>query len=74
MSELKPVTYHSECDCGAVAEGIGLYCEEDGTLYGNECTKCGEEFTVLGWFERCYWCDFYHVFFTSENEKCEAVS
>lgn len=53
-------TYYSECDCGAIVEGTGQYDPQDGTLYGNDCAACGEEFTVSGWFDQCEDCLEYH--------------
>ena len=47
---MKEITYYSECDCGAVVEGVGQV-DEAGTLYGQECATCGEEFTVHGWLD-----------------------
>ena len=46
---LMPTTaYYSECECGQIFEGEGDYDREDGTLYGNDCDSCGEEFIVSG--------------------------
>jgi hypothetical protein len=54
-------TFYSECDCGQTLEGSGEYDPADGTLYAEDkCPKCGEEFTVLGWFEKCDYCDEFH--------------
>jgi len=54
------VSYYSECDCGQILEGEGEYDKADGTLYGNDCDKCGEEFVVQGWFDECEDCQEYH--------------
>jgi hypothetical protein len=43
-----------------VLEGEGQYDPTDGTLYGNDCDKCGEEFTVQGWFDKCDLCEEHH--------------
>jgi hypothetical protein len=51
--EMKTTTYYSECDCGQIVEGVGEYHPDEGTLYGQDCPACGEEFTVSGWFWRC---------------------
>jgi hypothetical protein len=58
---LLSTSYYSECECGQVLEGEGEYDPADGTLYGNDCESCGEEFTVLGWFDECDECDAYHA-------------
>lgn len=58
--KMKLTSYYSECECGNTLEGEGQYDPMDGTLYANDCDACGEEFTVLGWFERCEGCDEYH--------------
>lgn len=46
---MKETSYYSQCECGQIVEGVGQLDEVDGTLYGNECEGCGEEFTVQGW-------------------------
>ena len=49
---MKAMSYYSTCEsCDTVLEGIGKYDEDSNTLYGNSCTKCGEEFTVSGWID-----------------------
>lgn len=57
---MKEITYYSECDCGQIVEGVGQLDEVDGTLYGNECKSCGEEFAVQGWAEKCEECEEFH--------------
>jgi len=64
--QLPTTSYYSECECGQILEGEGTYDREDGTLYGNDCDKCGEEFTVQGWFEQCDYCSEYH-----QEGECE---
>jgi hypothetical protein len=59
-SQLFTTSYYSECECGQVLEGEGEYDPADGTLYGVDCPACGDEFTVLGWFEECVYCDEFH--------------
>lgn len=63
---METTTYYSECDCGQVLEGEGTYDRKDGTLYGNDCDKCGEAFTAQGWFDECELCSEYHP----EGELC----
>ena len=63
---MEATTYASECDCGQVLEGEGDFDRADGTLYGNDCDSCGEEFTVQGWFEQCDTCEEYHP----DDELC----
>jgi hypothetical protein len=46
---MKETPYYSECECGHIVQGVGQLDEVDGTLYGNECNNCGEEFIVQGW-------------------------
>lgn len=46
---MKETTYYSQCECGTIVEGVGQLDEVDGTLYGEDCKECGEEFTVQGW-------------------------
>lgn len=60
------VTYYSECECGAIVEGVGEIDRGEGTLYGENCTACGEEFVVSGWFWPCDYCDECH-----EEGECE---
>ena len=48
---MEATTYYSQCECGAVVEGVGQLDTVDGTLYGENCAACGEEFTVQGWAE-----------------------
>lgn len=60
-SQLISTSYYSECECGQVLEGEGEYNPADGTLYGNDCESCGEEFTVLGWYEYCDYCEVHHA-------------
>lgn len=64
--ELKKTTYYSECECGHTLEGEGDYDPTDGTLYGQACEGCGQEFTVWNWFEQCEECEEYH----GEGEDC----
>lgn len=54
------VTYFSECACGQEVEGIGEIDREENTLYGEQCPKCLEEFTVMNWFDECEECTEYH--------------
>jgi hypothetical protein len=61
VTTLVSTSYYSECECGQVLEGEGEYDPNDGTLYGNDCESCGEEFTVLGWFDECDECEEYHA-------------
>jgi len=63
---METTSYASECECGQVLEGEGTYDREDGTLYGKDCDKCGEESTEQGWFEECELCSEYHP----EGELC----
>jgi hypothetical protein len=65
ISQLPTTSYYSECECGQVVEGEGQYDPADGTLYGQDCPSCGEEFTVLGWFEECDYCNECH-----EEKEC----
>lgn len=58
--ELPTTRYLSQCECGQEVEGEGQYDLADGTLYGQDCPACGEEFTVEGWFEECDFCGEYH--------------
>jgi len=49
---MEATTYASECECGQTLEGSAQFDRADGTLYADsDCPKCGEEFTVSGWFE-----------------------
>ena len=57
---MEKVSYYSECECGHIVEGEGEIDRAEGTLYGANCGKCGEEFIVSGWFEKCEECDEYH--------------
>lgn len=73
---MEKTSYYSQCDCGQVLEGEGEFDREDGTLYGVDCPKCGLEFCVLDWFEKCETCDEFHPSdelcgFEGEEEKSE---
>ena len=57
---MRKTTYLSECECGQEVEGVGEYDIEEGTLYGENCPKCGDEFVVLGWFWECDYCGLCH--------------
>ena len=57
---METVTYYSECECGQIVEGFGQISRDENTLYGENCPKCGEEFTVFGWFDQCEECTEYH--------------
>ena len=63
---METTAYHSECECGRVLEGEGDFDRVDGTLYGNDCDSCGEEFIVSGWFEKCDTCEECHP----DDELC----
>ena len=63
---MKKTTYYSECECGQELENVGEYDPNEGTLYGQNCPKCGEEFIVSGWFDKCFECDQYH-----QEGECE---
>lgn len=65
-SQLISTTYASECECGQELVGEGEYDPNDGTLYGNDCDSCGQEFTVYGWFDKCEECEEYH----GDGELC----
>lgn len=58
--QMEKTTYFSECECGQEVEGVGEYSRDEGTLYGQPCPKCGEEFVVSGWFWPCEFCDECH--------------
>jgi hypothetical protein len=46
------ISYISTCpECEEEVEGVGEY-DNEGTLYGEACSYCGNDFTVIDWFSK----------------------
>lgn len=55
---MEKMSYYTTCEnceeltgTATVLEGVGQYDREGDTLYGADCTGCGEEVAISGWLD-----------------------